>query len=133
MIKQHILLLITLTGLCSQLAAQSVQQDTVVKEFTAWSWDGDYGWRAVIKNNRMSLETVQRHEYHPRLKVRRLAYSKGVEFYGKTRFGEVVLNISGKPCRDNNGNSNEFSATLHYRGKISKGCAVRGAYDHAPT
>lgn len=133
MIKQHILLLATLICLCPHLAAKTAEEDTVVKELTAWNPDGKHGWRAVIKNNRMSLETVQRHEYHPRLKVRRLAYSKGVEFYGKTRFGEVILNISGKPCRDNNGNSNEFSATLHYRGKISKGCAARGAYDHAPT
>ncbi|QIM62538.1 hypothetical protein A1D29_04070 [Pasteurellaceae bacterium Orientalotternb1] len=132
--KKIIAILLGLTNvLCSPLMAKTTSTDSVIREFTASSGDAKNGWRVVVKNDVMSLETIRHNEYYPRLKVKRLAYSKGVEFYGKTRFGEVVLNINGKRCRDHNGRMNEFSATLHYRGKVTKGCAVRGAYGYAPT
>lgn len=131
--KKFVSILVAVCACCNPLIAKQAQKDKVVREFTASSGDAENGWRAVIKNNVMSLETIKHREYYPRLKVKRLAYAKGVEFYGKTRFGEVVLNINSKRCRDHNGRMNEFSATLHYRGKTIKGCAVRGAYGHAPT
>ncbi|MDO4694093.1 MAG: hypothetical protein Q4A62_05645 [Eikenella sp.] len=104
-----------------------------MRRFTAFSGDGDNGWRAVIRGSRMELETIRHKEYYRNLKVRRSAYAKGVEFTGKTRYGQVTLDINNKRCRDRNGRTNEFTATLHYRGKVTRGCAVRGAYEVAPT
>ncbi|WP_054617996.1 hypothetical protein [Neisseria sp. 83E34] len=118
----------------SQKADRQAQpKDTVVRNFTAFRGDAENGWRAVVRGGRMELETVRPREYHRSIPVRRSAYAKGVELTGKTRFGEVVLNINGKRCRDAGGRLNEFTATLHYRGKTTKGCAVRGAYGTAPT
>lgn len=113
--------------------AAAAPKDTVVRHFTAFSGDGENGWRAVVRGNRMELETIKHNEYYRSLRVRRSAYAKGVEFYGKTRYGKVVLNINSQPCRDQNGNLNEFTATLYHRGKTVQGCAVRGAYETAPT
>lgn len=124
-------IMLAAAALCAALSVQA--KDTVVRNFTAFSGDGDNGWRAVIRNNRMELETIKGKEYYRRIPVKRLAYAKGVEFSGKTRFGEVTLNINGQRCRDHNGRMNEFTAKLYYRGKVVKGCAVRGVYGHAPT
>lgn len=115
------------------LPALSAPQDTVVREFTAASGDGGDGWRAVVRGSRMSLETVRGTEYYPDLRVRRSAYAKGVEFAAQTPYGEAVLNIRSRPCRDSKGLMHEFTAVLHYRGKSVSGCGVRGAYGHAPT
>lgn len=124
-------MILAAAALCAALSVQA--KDTVVRNFTAASGDGENGWRAVIRNNRMELETIKGNEYYRRIPVKRLAYAKGAEFSGKTRFGEVTLNINGQRCRDHNGRMNEFTAKLYYRGKVVKGCAVRGAYGHAPT
>ena len=128
--KKHLL---TALLVCATLPTLAAPKDTVVRHFTAFSGDGENGWRAVIRNNRMELETIKGNEYHRRIPVKRLAYAKGVEFTGKTRFGEVTLNINSQRCRDHNGRMSEFTAKLYYRGKVVKGCAVRGAYGHAPT
>nr|UOP04210.1 hypothetical protein LVJ77_07200 [Conchiformibius kuhniae] len=77
------------------LVAAPKQKDTVVREFTAASGDGNNGWRAVVKGNRMALETVRNSLYYPNLRVQRSAYAKGVEFTAKTPHGEAVLNIRG--------------------------------------
>ena len=124
-------MILAAAALCAALSVQA--KDTVVRNFTAFSGDGENGWRAVIRNNRMELETIKGKEYYRRIPVKRSAYAKGMEFSGKTRFGEVTLNINGQRCRDHNGRMNEFTAKLYYRGKVVKGCAVRGAYGHAPT
>ena len=124
-------MILAAAALCAAFSVQA--KDTVVRNFTAFSGDGENGWRAVIRNNRMELETIKGNEYYRRIPVKRSAYAKGVEFSGKTRFGEVTLNINGQRCRDHNGRMNEFTAKLYYRGKVLKGCAVRGAYGHAPT
>ena len=67
------------------------------------------------------------------IKVERSAYAKGVEFYGKDGGQDVNLNIRTGSCKDNNGNENEFTATLSYGDKSYRGCAVAGAIEHAPT
>lgn len=110
------------------LPAMAAQTDTVVYRFTAF---GDKGWHAIIRNQTMSPKTSPNGHY-PRLRVKRSAYAKGVEFSGRTTHGETVLNIRNVRCR-NQGKNYEFTATLYHRGKVFKGCAVRGAYGRAPT
>lgn len=120
----------------SVTSAAAANPGTVVYEFTAFGDKGVYedGWRAVVKKRHMSLELIQNSEYHPKIPTKRLAYAKGVELTGKTKTGEVVtLNIRGQTCIDGQGRQHEFTATLYYKNKIIKGCAVRGAYGYAPT
>lgn len=108
--------------------------DTVVHEFTAFGSQGvhENNWRAVVKKGRMSLE-IAKDEYHPKIRTERLAYAKGVELTGKTKAGEVVtLNIRGQTCVDGQGKQHEFTAILHYKNQVIKGCAVRGANHRAP-
>ena len=89
-------------------------------EFTAFgSVSENEGWRVAIKRNRLSLELTENNEFHRKIRVKRSAYAKGVEFTGFTSLGdEAAININGKPCVDSNGNTNEFTATLYYKGKV---------------
>ncbi|TWV82038.1 hypothetical protein [Moraxella sp. VT-16-12] len=131
---KQILVLLACTLTATTVLAKTT--DTVVYEFTAFGDKGVYedGWRAVVKKRHMSLEFIQNNEYHPKIRTKRLAYAKGVELTGKTKTGEVVtLNIRGQTCIDGQGRQHEFTATLYYKNKIIKGCAVRGAYGYAPT
>lgn len=138
MLKKYLLVISCCVFMLPNLAnanKHANQKDTVVRDFTAaGNISENEGWRVVIKRNRMSLELTKNNEFHRKIKVKRSAYAKGVEFTGFTSSGsEVTININGKPCVDSNGNTNEFTAKLYYKGKVMQGCAVRGAFGYAPT
>lgn len=136
--KKHLLVISCCVFILPNLAnanKHTSQKDTVVREFTVFGGVSENeGWRVVIKRNRLSLELAENNEFHRKIRVKRSAYAKGAEFTEVTSSGdEVTININGKPCVDSNGNTNEFTATLYYKGKVMQGCAVRGAFNYAPT
>ena len=131
MLKKHLLAM----SCCLFVLPNIANANSVVREFTAFGTISENeGWRAVIKKSNLSLELTKNNEFYRKIKVKRSAYAKGVEFTGVISSGnQVTININGKRCIDRNGNTNEFTATLYYKGKIMKGCAVRGAFGYAPT
>ncbi len=110
-------------------ASEAADDNVPIKAFTAFG--NKEAWRAVVNGNQLMLEGEITGD--KTLTVERSAYAKGVEFYGKDGGQDVNLNIRTGSCKDNNGNENEFTATLSYGDKSYRGCAVAGAIEHAPT
>jgi uncharacterized membrane protein len=104
--------------------------ESPISAFTAFG-NSDKSWRAVIDGDEMSVEA----EFlkPATVVVARSAYAKGVEFIATVDGSPITININGQPCTDDNGQENEFTATLSYKGKSYKGCAVAGAIETAPT
>ena len=110
-------------------ASAAGDQQSPQMAFTAFGTQE--AWRAVVDGDTLSLEGSAVTE--AKLSVTHYAYSKGVEFSGKAGDKAVTLNIHALECKDQNGQANEFTATLDYGDKTFKGCAVEGAVAHAPT
>ncbi|MCW9709786.1 hypothetical protein L5B71_02615 [Avibacterium sp. 21-586] len=108
--------------------------DGPVKSFTAFG-NSPAPWRAVVvgnaeeNGNTLSLEgdlPVSQ------IEARRLAYARGVEFYGNVQGKEVVLNIRTQKCIEQ-GKAYPFTAKIRYGNKSYKGCALPQAIAHSPT
>ena len=112
------------------------QNSGPVKAFTAYGV-GKTAWRAVVRGeaetegNKLTLEGE--HIDMVELDAARSAYAKGVEFTADAAGVPVNLNIRSQTCKDAQGNTTEFTATLDYGKQTFKGCAVAGAQEHAPT
>ena len=112
------------------------QNSGPVKAFTAYGV-GKTAWRAVVRGeaetegNKLTLEGE--HIDMVELDAARSAYAKGVEFTADAAGVPVNLNIRSQTCKDDQGNTTEFTATLDYGKQTFKGCAVAGAQEHAPT
>lgn len=121
-----------LLNACStpQHTANIQANEGIVRAFTAFGTQEN--WRAVVEDSHLFLEGDAVHEAD-NLQVERLAYAKGVEFSGNNDKTEFTLNIRSAPCIDQNGREQEFTAKLYYGDKTLKGCAVRGAHEHAPS
>ena len=120
----------------SKAGADNEQNSGPVKAFTAYGV-GKTAWRAVVrgeaeaKGNKLTLEGE--HIDMVELDAARSAYAKGVEFTADAAGVPVNLNIRSQTCKDDQGNTTEFTATLDYGKQTFKGCAVAGAQEHAPT
>ena len=110
-----------------KIELSELNQNSVVQSFTAFGST----WRAVVENGKLFLEGPVLNATS--ISVERLAYAKGVEFFGHDGNKEVNLNIRGVPCQDSSGNKSEFTASLVYGKKTMKGCAVAGVIEEAPT
>ena len=120
----------------SKAGADNEQNSGPVKAFTAYGV-GKTAWRAVVRGeaeaegNKLTLEGENIDMVE--LDATRSAYAKGVEFTADAAGVRVNLNIRSQTCKDDQGNTTEFTATLDYGKQTFKGCAVAGAQEHAPT
>lgn len=109
----------------------SVEQDTVVHDFTAYGKLNE-PWRIVVKHDdQLEIEGTMVRE--GTLMATRSAYAKGVEFSGDYDGQPLTLNIRSLKCKDSNGHETNFTATFYYGKRTYKGCAVAGAIEHADT
>ncbi|OYQ75648.1 hypothetical protein [Wohlfahrtiimonas sp. G9077] len=109
----------------------SVQEDTVIREFTAYGTKAP--WRILVDHDTLSVEGNSSVLKAGQLKVERLAYAKGVEFSGDYFGKPLTLNVRFAECKDAQGQASDFTATLYYGKNIYKGCAVAGLVPHANT
>ena len=120
----------------SKAGADNEQNSGPVKAFTAYGV-GKTAWRAVVRGeaeaegNKLTLEGENIDMVE--LDATRSAYAKGVEFTADAAGVRVNLNIRSQTCKDDQGNTTEFTATLDYGKQTLKGCATAGAQEHAPT
>ena len=120
----------------SKAGADNEQNSGPVKAFTAYGV-GKTAWRAVVRGeaeaegNKLTLEGENIDMVE--LDATRSAYAKGVEFTADAAGVRVNLNIRNQTCKDDQGNTTEFTATLDYGKQTLKGCATAGAQEHAPT
>lgn len=113
----------------------SAAYDGPVKSYTAFG-NTPKPWRIVVTGNAEATGNrlvLEGENLQGSFEVERAAYAKGVEFNGTQDNVEFGLNIKGETCKDNAGNEHEFTATFDYGGVRYKGCAERGALEHAPT
>lgn len=118
----------------AQTASTTKAYDGPVKSFTAFG-NTPASWRAVLVGNaEENGNTLSLEGDLPvgQIEARRLAYARGVEFYGDVQGKEVVLNIRTQKCTEQ-GKEYPFTATIRYGEKSYKGCALPEAIAHSPT
>lgn len=113
----------------------SAAYDGPVKSYTAFG-NTPKPWRIVVTGNAETTGnrlTLEGDDLKGTFEAERSAYAKGVEFTGTQENVNFGLNIKGETCKDDAGNEHEFTATFDYGDVRYKGCAERGALEHAPT
>ena len=88
-------------------------------------------WRATVDNGKLSMEgkTIASET----IDIRKTTHDGVVDFIGRKQDTSISLRIYVRPCRDRLGPRSTLTAILTYGKKRMKGCAVAGAFEHAPT